>query len=389
MKRTFAGLPGAFWLLIGGMLINRLGAFVLPFLTLYLKEHEGLSADGVSLVLTAWGLGSITSAAVGGQLADRWGRKPTMLLSLCGGAAALAGLSVAHGLVTLAALAFTLGAVAELYRPAVAAAIADLVPREERARAFGYLTWSFNIAFAVSPLFAGWIVERLGWHWLFAGDAATMLLAALLIAAALPETRPASATALASASDRGAALRDPRLRWMLVAAFLIGLVIVQAMATLAHLMRADGLSTADYGRVMALNGALIALAQPWVVPRLERLGRLRVLPVAALLFGLGFAGHGLAWGIPTHLICIALWTAGETALFPLCNALVADLAPEHLRGRYQGAYWMAWASANVAGPGLGLQLLERTGELGWSMLPLVACGLATAALLAVARRLRS
>ncbi|MCY3004311.1 MAG: MFS transporter, partial [Planctomycetota bacterium] len=286
------------------------------------------------------------------------------------------------------ALAFALGAVAELYRPAVSAAIADLVPSADRARAYGYMIWSFNVAFAISPIVAGEISERAGFTWLFVGDAATMLLAAFLILRAVPETRPvrdAAEVAAAPAVERGAALRDPRMRWMLVAAFFIGLVILQSMATLGPILRADGLSLKRYGMVMALNGALIAVAQPWLVPRFEKLGRALVLPWTALLFMLGFAGHALAGSIGGHAAFIVVWTAGEIALFPLCNSFVADLAPPHLRGRYLGAYWLAWTLANLIGPPLGLQLL-KSGEPFWALLPLVG---AIAAPLALWRATRT
>ncbi|MCY3004024.1 MAG: hypothetical protein NTV21_19685, partial [Planctomycetota bacterium] len=62
MSRGLAGLPRSFWFLVLGMWINRLGAFVLPFLSLYLQEREGLSEDGASIVLGAWGAGSVLAA---------------------------------------------------------------------------------------------------------------------------------------------------------------------------------------------------------------------------------------------------------------------------------------------------------------------------------------
>lgn len=400
MKAIFGDFPRAYWLLVVGMFVNRLGAFVLPFLSLYLKDHERLSAGETSAILSAWGLGSVIAGAVGGQLADRWGRKPTMLLSLCGGAVVLGGLALAHGAFALAALAWLLGAVAELYRPAVAASIADLAPPSERARAFGNLTWAFNLGFAVSPLLAGLLVERAGYVWLFVGDAATMLLAAALIATSVPETRRASPSTSPTGSEAGAlsvddggglrtALRDMRFVPLVVAAFLIGMIVIQLAASLAHVMRADGIAIGTYGRVIALNGLLIVLTQPWIVPLFERLGRYRVMPIAALLFGCGFAIHAAASSVPGHVAAIVLWTLGEVALFPLCNATIADIAPAHLRGRYQGAYWMAWAVANVAGPPLGLFALERGGALGWGAFIASSGVLASLALVAVGGRVRA
>ncbi len=369
------------------MFVNRLGSFVLPFLAMYLGEQQHLPARESGMVIGAWGVGSVLAALVGGGLADRWGRKRSMLASLCGGAAVPCVFPEARGFGALASLALVFGAVAEIYRPAVAAAITDLAPAEHRARAFGYLNWAYNLGFAVSPVLAGAIAQGLGFRWLFYGDALTMFAAALVIAAWVAETR---AVRDSHGSDvpggYGAALGDAKLRPMLVAAVAIGLTIVQFIAALGPLMRRDGIDIELYGRIVALNGLLIVLTQPWLVPRIEALGARRVLPVAALIFCCGIGLHAFVDSPLAHALVVTVWTAGEVALFPLCNALVANLAPERLRGRYQGLYWMGWSSANVVGPSLGQELLERYGARGWALLPLTCGAVAVGALVVATRR---
>lgn len=381
----FLGLPRVFWLLIVGMFVNRVGAFVLPFLSRYLGDEEHFSKGDIALILSAWGLGSVLSALFGGQLADRWGRRPTMIASLCGGAGALAALASVHSVPAFAVLALLLGAVAELYRPAVAATISDVVGATDRARAFGYLTWSYNLGFAASPLIAGYLAKHAGYVWLFVGDGLTMLAAAGVIALWVPETRPTGAQASGRLAELLTPLRDPRMRPLLLAGFLIGTVMIQFAATLGPMMSADGIDVERYGRIVFINGVLIVLTQPWVVPRAEKLGRARVVPWAAALFCLGFALHGAVDTPLGHTLSLCVWTAGEVVLFPMCNALVADLAPDDMRGRYQGVYWMAWASANVGGPTLGLVVLDHAGTLGWIAL-VGCCGLLGTLALARATR---
>src|SRR4051794_31100441 len=81
------GLPGAFWALWSGSLVNRLGQFVLPFLSLFLTHSRGYSVAQAGAVLTAMGFGSALSQPLGGMLADRIGRRRTMAVG-CGTAAA-------------------------------------------------------------------------------------------------------------------------------------------------------------------------------------------------------------------------------------------------------------------------------------------------------------
>lgn len=385
----FRGLPRAFWVLVAGMFVNRLGAFVLPFLALYLSEQQKLGARESGLIIGAWGVGAVIAAVVGGQLTDRWGRKRTMLASLCGGAVVLFAFAQASGALTLGALALLLGAVAEIYRPAVSAAITDLTSPDDRGRAFGYLIWSYNIGFAISPVLAGAIAKHLGFVWLFYGDATTMLAAALVVAVWVPETRPAQTETKREHGGLARALGDRRLQPLLVAALMLGLAIVQVLAAFGPLMRADGIDIEQYGRIVSLNGLGIALTQPWVVPRAEKLGAARVIPLCALVFCWGLGLHAFVDTPRTHVLAILVWTAGEVALFPLCNALVSNIAPVELRGRYQGLYFTAWACANVFGPPLGQELLAQWGPAGWSILPFTCGVIASAALWTATRRAAS
>ncbi len=67
---------------------------------------------------------------------------------------------------------------------------------------------------------------------------------------------------------------------------------------------------------------------------------------------------------------VAVWTAGEMVAAPVSYAYVADLAPGHMRGRYQGVYGIAWGSGTVTGPALGGLLFGLYGRGLW-----LACGL--------------
>jgi MFS family permease len=65
--------------------------------------------------------------------------------------------------------------------------------------------------------------------------------------------------------------------------------------------------------------------------------------------------------VPAYVLGSATWTVGEVIGFPVAAALVADLAPPALRGRYQGAFTMSWGIAFTVGPLLGGAILERLG----------------------------
>ena len=145
VRRYTDGLPRAFWTLWAGTLVNRLGTFVQPFLALYLTAERGLSTEGAAVVVAGYGAGAFGASLAGGWLADRAGRRATLLLSLTGGAAAMAAVPFVRAPLALGLALAGLGFLVELYRPAVAAAVADLVSPEDRPRAYALLlrrsTW--------------------------------------------------------------------------------------------------------------------------------------------------------------------------------------------------------------------------------------------------------
>jgi MFS family permease len=367
VRAVAGGLPATFWWLWVGTLVNSLASFVVPFLALYLVRR-GFSPATAGVLVGLVGAGTIVAGPLGGALADRVGRRATVLLSLLFTAATTAALAFAPGAFSAAALAALLGLVANLYRPAAMALVADVVPSPDRPRAFGLNYWAVNLGFAVSLVLGGAIAER-SFTGLFLADAATTLLFAVVVLRKVPETRPPEA----------AAEREPILgelgtvgRHVLYASTLL-----QFFAAAPIDMQAHGVGPAAFGRVMAVNGLVIALLQP-LAPRITtRFDPGKVLAAAALLTG---AGYGLFAVFHTPLlyaVAVAVLTLGEIAYTPTATALVADLSPVARRGRYQGAYSLGWGLALMLGPAGGSVALDRLGGTAlW--LGCAALGLATA-----------
>src|SRR5215468_9887571 len=76
---TAGGLPRTFWYLWAGTLINRVGGFVVIFLTIYLTTVRHFSPSQAGLIMGVWAAGSAAGTMIGGIAADRLGRKVTML----------------------------------------------------------------------------------------------------------------------------------------------------------------------------------------------------------------------------------------------------------------------------------------------------------------------
>jgi MFS family permease len=382
----FRGLPRPFWVLFAGTLVNRVGGFVLVFLAIYLTEQRGLTATQAGAILSVYGLGAIAGGPVGGALSDRFGRRPTLVLSLIAGGASMLVLGLVTRPVTMTAAAATTGLLYEMYRPVVSATVADLVRAADRTRAYGLIYWAVNLGASVAPLLGGLIATR-SYRGLFVADAGTTVLFGVILWAKLPETRPAGSAH--STGVRRAARAILRDRVFVAICLLTGafaLVFFQSFVGLPIDMRAHGISASGFGALIALNAVLIVVFQPFAAEMIRERSRSSVLAVASLLLAIGFGMNAWIGSIPAYAVSVTVWTMGEILFSPASMSLVADLAPAELRGRYQGAFAMAFTSAFASAPAVGGYVLAHAGAR-WLWIDCLVTGLAVAVGFFMLRRL--
>ncbi|MCP5517519.1 MAG: MFS transporter [Verrucomicrobiales bacterium] len=371
--QTLRRFPRPVWVLFLGTFVNRLGTFVVPFLALYLTR-EGFTAGQVSLALGAFGFGHLLSTTVGGHLADTLGRRRTIVASMFGAAGSMLLLSSAHGLVALTLLTFLAGFVGEFYRPAATALLADLTLDEDRITAYAAFRFAINAGWAVGPAVAGFVAQH-SYHWLFAGDAATSALFALIALAGLPRearSSPGNWRAVWRAPQSliaacRQALGDPPFARLLTAALFAAVVFMQIFTVLGVDMRATGLPEKAYGAVLALNGVLIVCFEIPLSTVTRRCDAQRVIALGYGLIGLGAGWFACSQSTAHYAIGMALFTFGEMISMPTTMALVSRLAPSAMRGRYMGVYGLTWGLALTAGPPVGLALFAWNYATVWAV----------------------
>ncbi|MEU4370392.1 MFS transporter [Micromonospora chersina] len=378
---TAGGLPATFWYLWSGLLINRAGAFAMLFLSLYLTAARGASASLAGLVVGAYGAGGAAGTLLGGVLADRWGRRSTLLAAHVGAAGLMVGLAFSRHLAVIAVLAALVGMVHSMPSPAFVAAIVDVVPEARRSRAFNLQFWAFNLGMAVASLLAGVLAEA-SFLALFLVDAAATLAAAVVIALKVPETltrRPAVTPRAVTGRRPGlhTALTDRTFLAFVGLTFLLAVLTMQTSTIMPLAMRADGLRPTAYGLVVALGGALIVVGQLFVPRLIEPYRKSTVLAVSTGLMALGFGALTVADGLPLYLGAAVVWTVGQMLAAPPNAQINADLAPPELRARYQSVFYLTFPAASFVAPALGGLSLQHLGEGHW--LVVGALGLVAAA----------
>ena len=390
LRSLVHGLPRTFWYLWGAMLLNRLGGFLFTFLAIYLTQTRGFSIAVASSLVALYGAGSLAAGPLGGVMADRVGRRPTMMIGAMFSAAAMLMLGTAREVHYLAAVTMLLGLLSDMGRPARLAAVADLVAPADRTRAYGLLYWAANLGFAGASVLAG-VLAKLDARLLFIGDAATTLMFGVVIFFLVPETRPTRPAGDATPPlDLGQPYRDGVFVAFVFAQMVVGFMFFQDSSTLPLDMTAHGLTMADFGRLNAINGVLIVILQPLAGRMLMRVRRSRVMALGALLTGVGFYLPARWPMIPGYAAGIVVWTLGEILMSPVASAVVADLAPPELRGSYQGAFHLCWGAGALLGPLIGGHVLQHYGgSTLWRSCLLLGLGSALVHLsLGPARRLR-
>lgn len=371
--RLLAALPGPVRLLVIGTLVNKLGTFIMPYLTLVLRREFHLEPGQVGLLLAAQGVGSLAAILAGGLLTDRLGRRLTLMLSLFGSGALAIGMGLAPSLSAFALLLVGFGFLADLYRPAASAIIADVLPSGQRAVGFAGLRAAVNLGFAFGVALGGLIAD---WSWraLFFADGLTTVLFGVIVYGYIRETRPERTTRPDTrATAEETPWRDGVFLQLAVTSLAFSMVLYSFFTVLPLTVTlAAGYPAAVYGGLMAVNGFLIAAFEMSIVNSLQRFRRLRVAALGLLVTGVGFALTGFILHWAWFLLTILVWTAGEILTGPQQTAFVADWAPPEARGRYLSVYQATWSVSVIVNPLVLLPLHARLPErLFWPLLALI------------------
>jgi MFS family permease len=385
MRENVRAMPRSAWVLFTGAFVNRLGAFVLPFLTVYLTRR-GYSPAQAGAAVAMFGLGGLISQAAGGVLADRIGRRNTIAFSMLASSVTTLVLWRQTSLGSIYPIMVLLGVFAELYRPASSALVTDLVPPERRVTAFTLYRLGVNLGLAVGLALGGILADR-SFGLLFIGDAATSAAFGIVALVFLPHgvrvTRR-DERAAERPSARASILADRGFLAFLGAVLAIQLVFTQSATTLPLHVTDAGHPTKVYGFLLALSAIVLVLFELPISSWTQHRSKTTMVAMGSLLIGGALAGLGWATSIAAMVVVILVWSLGEMIESPVASAFVADRAPSYSRGRYQAAYGSTFGIAWMFGPFLGAALYGRSPGALW-----LACGvlgLAGAALAVLAGR---
>lgn len=370
--QSYQGLSREIWLLALITLINRAGTMVVPFLSLYLTASLGYSLSEVGWVMTAFGIGSIMGAWLGGKLTDQFGYYKIMLASLVGSGVIFIVVQYLNDFWFLAGGVFVLMLVADMFRPAMYVSIRAYSKPENNTRSVTLIRLAINLGFSFGPAVGGIIIATLAYGSLFWIDGITCLVASILLYLLLNEKNGKPINDVKPGAQKSqSAYTDLSYLVFLAIVFLTAIVFLQMFATVpVYYKTIHHLTEGQIGLLLGMNGLLIFLFEMPLINWLEnsRVSKATVLLIGTLILGMGFLVFNLSEWVGILILSMFFITLGEMLIFPFANSFAMERSQKGKAGEYMALFPIAFSAAHIIGPNIGMQLIESYGyNFTWSM----------------------
>ena len=365
-KNAYGGLSRSTWWLSLVMLINRSGTMVVPFMTMYLTQHVGVSISKAGFVMSLFGTGAIIGALIGGRLTDKVGPYYIQISSLIGGGSMFIVLGQMRSYSAICVFTFLLALINEAFRPANSVAIAHYSKEENRTRSYSLNRLAINLGWAVGGGLGG-LIASYDYELLFWVDGLTNLCgAALLYIVLAPSRNIATEVKVKKEKIAGrTAYQDTTYLIFIFLLFLFAMCFFQLFTTIPVFYKEQfHLSVFFIGLIMAMNGLLIVLFEMITIFKLEgRRPLLHFISTGVILIAIAYLMLNTP-GVEKTILAITimvLFTFGEILSMPFMNSYWISRTLAQNRGQYAALITVAWASAQAIGPFTGSLIAEKFG----------------------------
>ena len=374
MKKTYNEFPSLFWVVVGTLFIDGIGATLLfPFFALYITQKFGVGMTQAGVLLGISSLFGLVGSMLGGALTDTFGRRKLILFGL-----AFSGLSsllfgFASDIRILYPLVIIVGLLSRISGPAHDAMLADILPETKRQEGYGIMRVAFNYAWIFGTALGGLIAAR-SFLALFVTDAVLSVIVALILYRFLPETKPASDTEmkkdeslLKTVVGYRLVVRDVAFMGFILAGIVALIVYQQQYSSFpVYLRNVHQIDSKSYGVMLSITGLEVVLFQFWISRTIRKYSPFLMMMLSAIFFMIGFGMINFVSSFALLLIVVLIITVGEMIFFPTSSALAANFAPVEMRGRFMAVANLAWAIPATIGPGAaGLILDGQNPHLLW------------------------
>jgi len=372
-RDAYSGLSTEVWVLSTALFINRSGAMVIAFLTLYLTQRLGFTMLEAGAIFSVYGLGAIVGGYIGGRLVQPLGAVRVQILGLVLSVPIYILIPTLTTWTSVAAGMFVLNLSLGGTYPASGVAIAQFTDASLQTRAFGLQRMACNLGWAIGPAIGG-ILAEIDYALLFFVNGTTTGAAGLFLFWFFGFRRYAKGDASAQRQKQaeqkdnssGSPLLDRHFLCFLFLMLLVAVVFFQFHTTYPKYLEDEyALTKPQIGLMFSLNTAIIVVFEMLLVNYVSRFSLLRAIGwgcfFACLGFGMLPASHATWFAV----LSMTVITSGEMFMFPLASGFVAARSNGRNQGMYMSWYAMTYSLAGVVAPLIGTAVYQWGHNLFW------------------------
>ena len=374
---TYKGLPKEIYVLFIGRIINCIGSFVHPLMSLILTEKIGLSAGEAGIFVTSVAIFQVPALILGGKLVDTVGRKKVIIIFQSLGAIVLFSCGLLPVSTTVAKLMIVSSVLYSISSPAYDALNADLTTPENRKQSYSLIYMGINIGFSIGPLMAGFLFKKY-LPVIFMGDAITTIIAMLMIAIFIKEEKLAEnkkhitheKEAAVKGSTLSVLIKRPILIVFSMIMFLYQFGYSQINFTLPLQMTEifSGNGAKYFGYLGSTNGLVVILVTPILVTLTKKWSGLKNMSLGGAFYALAFGLFAIVLKMPLFFVGMIIMTIGEVLISIDSGAFIANNTPSSHRGRISSLLPLISGAGYALGPMVMGQVINNYSiKIAWTI----------------------
>ena len=369
---VYKGLPRDVYALFLSCVINRMGSFIVPLMTLILVEKIGLSKAEAGMFSTISMLTQAPFIMLGGRLADKIGGKKMIVLFNSLGALVYLACGFLKTTMLVAVLLVVASNLYAIAFPAFNCIVTDVTPKEKLKSAFSLTYLGINLGFAVGPIVSGLLFYK-NLNLLFFLDGLTTLLSvALILLWVRPSTRPAYMPQCGEAelepAGGGKSVLSFLYRNPVLILFSLGFLVYNFCYVqwnyllplqMVDIYAIDGARL--YSALVSANAITCIVLTPSLTAVTQKMHPLKTVYMGGFFYFASFLAFTAARTFIHFLLSVILLTVGEILISINRNAYVANRTPQMYIGRVNSIMYLLHDLGSAIGPGVMGVVLVMVG----------------------------
>jgi DHA1 family multidrug resistance protein-like MFS transporter len=323
-------------------------------------EDTGAGSFHLGVLLSVYSAASFLMSPLWGAVSDRYGRRPIIMVGLCG--FCISFFLFGNNLVLMYVSRILGGLFSGAATACAVAYVADITTDENRTKGMGLVGMSIGLGFIFGPAFGG-LLSTWGHHVPFFVSSGLALVTLIYAFAMLPESHPVEKRGQRDKQSRWSAFVGP-IKYLYVLSFFVSFTLAGIEATLL-LFEKDkiGATPFQFGIMFMVSGVVGALIQGGVVRRFIKKGdEQRVIGIGLVISAIGFLLILLSTDVLTASIYLSVFGAGNALIRPCVTSLITQKTTVG-QGVASGLSSSMDSLGRIAGPLLGVAVYEWHREL--------------------------